>query len=385
MTLIEPANVPIPRYGAGALSDVVPAVLASIGTPGCTDVLGLPPAVAACVFLVDGLGAAAIRAHSADAPVLHAALTGACGREVTAGFPSTTAVSIGSVGTGRVPGEHGIVGYQVRVPAPARLMNSLRWDPAVDPLIWQPGATAFERAEAAGTRVVQVAKRAFEGSGLSRAALRGGLFVGADTFGEVGAGALAALDAGVRERRPSLVYAYVSDLDWTGHAHGVASRAWRLQLQLIDRLVEQIATALPAGTRLYVTADHGMLDIAPDRRIDVDAEPDLAAGVELLGGEARARYLYTRPGAADDVLATWRERLGADAVVCTRDEAIEAGWFGPVAPMVRDRIGDVVAAMVSDIAVIARQRNPSEARLVGHHGSFTPNEQLVPLAGFGCP
>ena len=36
--------------------------------------------------------------------------------QFTAGFPSTTAASIGSIGTGLPPGAHGILGYQVMIP-----------------------------------------------------------------------------------------------------------------------------------------------------------------------------------------------------------------------------------------------------------------------------
>jgi hypothetical protein len=105
--------------------------------------------------------------------------------------------------------------------------------------------------------------------------------------------------------------------------------------------------------------------------------------VALLGGEARARYLYVHDGALDDVLATWRDRLSDDACVCSRDEAIERGWFGPVAKDFRPRIGDVVVAAVSDIAIVATKTEVAEARLIGHHGSMTPAEQRVPLAAFG--
>ncbi len=383
MVVVRPDTVPIPRYGSASLADLVPSVLASLGTPTFTGVLSLPPAMAACILLVDGLGAELIRAHADDAPLLRAALTGDAGRDLTSGFPSTTAVSIGSIGTGLPPGAHGILGYQVAIPGTTRLMNSLRWDTEVDPLSWQPLPTAFELAAAAGTTVVEVAKREFEGGGLDRAVLRAPSFVGSDTFGEIAAGALAQLGAAVAARRPGLVYAYVSDLDWTGHGHGVGSLAWRLQLQLVDRLVEQIVDRLPAGSRLYVTADHGMVDVPPARRVDVDVEPSLLDGVQLMGGEPRARYLYLREGALNDVLARWRECLGDGAVVCTRDEAIEAGWFGPVTDRYRARIGDVVVAALGDIAVVDSRRHPREARLLGHHGSVTAAEQLVPLLAFG--
>ena len=35
---------------------------------------------------------------------------------LTAGFPATTATSLGSLGTGRPPGQHGMLGYQVAIP-----------------------------------------------------------------------------------------------------------------------------------------------------------------------------------------------------------------------------------------------------------------------------
>lgn len=378
---IDPSSVPLPRYGSAALADLVPSVLSSLGTAGFENVLDLPPARAACVLLVDGLGAELIRERPLDAPFMFEASRGS--RDLTAGFPSTTSASIASIGTGKPPGSHGIVGYQVAIPGAGRLMNSLRWDASVDPVAWQPEPTAFERAEAAGTSVVQLGKRAFEGGGLDRAVLRGARFIGADTFGEVAAGALDALAESLAARRPGLIYAYVADLDWTGHGHGVGSRAWQLQLQLVDRLVEQIASRLPAGARFYVTADHGMVDIPASRRVDVDVDESLRDGLALLGGEARARYLYLRDGALDDVLATWRERFGAEAVVCTRDEAIDAGWFGPVADWARPRIGDVIVAPMSDLALVATHHQPRESRLVGHHGSLTAAEQLVPMIGFG--
>ena len=64
----------------------------------------------------------------------------------------------------------------------------------------------------------------------------------------------------------------------------------------------------------------------------------------------------------------------------TRQEAIAAEWFGPaVADHVRDRIGDVIVAAVESIGVVCQTAEPFESRLVGHHASFTADEQLVPL------
>jgi len=110
----------------------------------------------------------------------------------------------------------------------------------------------------------------------------------------------------------------------------------------------------------------------------VDEMPDLRSGVAVLAGEARARHVYAEPGAAGDVLATWREMLGDRAWVMSRDEAIKDGWFGPVDPAMAERIGDVVAAPVGPLAIVATRTEPRESALFGMHGSLTSADQLVP-------
>lgn len=376
---MTPPPLPAPPYGRAALADLTPALLHALGMPGEPDALGLPPTRAACLLVVDGLGAGLLAQHSAAAPVLTGLADGpgSGGRGLWAGFPSTTATSLTSLGTGLPPGQHGVLGYEVAVPGRDLLLNALRWDASVDPLTWQPHPTTFERAAQAGVAVSRVAVRAYERSGLTRAGLRGGRAVGADSAGELVAAVVAAL-AGPR---PALVYAYVADLDGTGHRAGCDSPAWHYELAQVDRLVEQIVDGLPAGADLYVTADHGMVDVPPDARVDLAVDTDLAAGVRVLGGEPRARYVYTRPGAAPDVLATWRERLGDRFWVLSRAEAVAYGLFGPDVPeSLAARLGDVVAAAYEPWAVVdSRREPPGLLALVGLHGSLTEAETAVPL------
>ena len=364
---------PLPGYGRSTLADLSRSLLASVGVPGEDNVLGLPPVRRACLLVVDGLGWDLLRTHRSSAPFL-AGLT-ETGCWLTAGFPSTTVTSLGSLGTGRPPGQHGLLGYQVRVPATGQLLNALRWDKAVDPIAWQPGTTIFERAAAAGIGAFRVAAGAFRQTGLSAAVMRGADYRAADTLGALVASSAASLASTPR----GLAMVYTGDLDSTGHAWGCTSAAWRFQLAHVDRLAEQLAGALPAGTALHVTADHGMVDVPPSERIDADLIPALRDGVALLGGEPRARHVYAVPGATADVLAAWRATLGDRAWTVSRDEAIDAGWFGPVVAGVTDRIGDVVAAARGSSAVVATVAEPRESRLIGMHGSLTPAEQRVPL------
>jgi hypothetical protein len=369
-----PASLPtLPRYGESSLADLASSVLASLGVAGEANPLGLAPAERVCLLVVDGLGWELLREHPAAAPFLSELAV--AGRPLTAGFPATTVTSLASLGTGRPPGQHGLLGYQVAVPGQNRLLNGLRWDSRVDPLTWQPGSTIFERAAAAGLGARRVAQGSLAGTGLSVAAMRGAQFLSADTVGALVAQGAAAL----RRRGPALATVYHADLDSTGHVFGCSSDAWRYHLGHVDKLAEQLAGTLPPGTVLYVTADHGMTDVAAQDRIDVDAEPALREGVALLGGDARARYVYAAPGAAADVLAAWREVLGLRAWVASREQAIAEGWFGPVDPAFAPRIGDVIAAPAGSAAIVATQAEPRESRLIGMHGSLTPADQLVPL------
>ncbi|CAL9551942.1 hypothetical protein SUDANB58_04465 [Streptomyces sp. enrichment culture] len=376
------ASAPVPEYGTGSLADLLPTLAAGMGVPGMTAAIGeLAPADRACVFLIDGLGWEQLKAHPQDAPFMTSLLgtsRGGTGRPLTAGYPATTATSLASVGTGLPPGAHGMPGYTVRDPATGRLMNQLRWKPWTDPHAWQPRPTVFRLAHEAGVHTAQVSSPTFADTPLTRVALSGGTFHGRLTGEERMDLAAEQLAAGDR----SLVYTYYAEVDGAGHRFGVDSDTWRGQLAHVDRLVQRLAEQLPPRTALYVTADHGMIDVPFDEehRIDFDEDWELRAGVALLGGEGRARHVYALPGAENDVLTCWREVLGEQFWVASRDEAIAAGWFGPhVEERVYDRIGDVIAAAHDDVLLIASEREPNESAMTGNHGSMTPAEQLVPL------
>lgn len=372
-------SLPTPDPNTPHLADVVPSVLAAMGVAGFEGRIPLRGDIAgACVLLVDGLGAQLLDTYAADAPVL----AGLRGQTLQVGFPSTTAAGLAAVGTGCLSGEHGLVGYSFRVPG-AGVVNALRWRPHpwgadlredLPPEQVQPMPTTFERAASAGAAVSVISGAEFTGSGLTRAVLRGGQYIGVHALGDLAASVQTAMAGG------GFCYAYHSELDLLGHVYGPGSTAWRMQLRQVDRLVESIVENLPRGGLLAVVADHGMVAVASEDTVDIDECEQLLDGVQAVGGEARARHVYVADGADDTVLAAWRETLAERAWVVPRDEAIAAGWFGErVGDDVLPRIGDVVAAARGNTALVRRKVEPLESSLVGHHGSMTDAEQRVPL------
>lgn len=361
-----------PRYFGGALSDVLSSALAAAGASEWVNSFAIPPASSYVVFLVDGLGWNQLLAHPEEAPYL-TTLAAGC-EPITCGVPSTTATSLTSLGTGLPPGAHGMVGFTSRIPGTNRLLDALRWDCDVNPREWQRHDTVFARAAAQGISATIVSKRMFEGSGLTVASQRGGRFVGADSVGE----RISAVVQACGERG-SLTYVYEGELDSTGHRSGSRSWAWDHQLAMVDSFALRLREALPENVGLAITADHGMVDISPEGRLDIDEHPELLDGVSLFGGEARFRHLYCDAGAVPDVVAGWRSQMGANAWVVSRDEAVDEGWFGGVDLQVRPRLGDVMVASRGDVAVVSTSRFPHEARLIGLHGSLSSDEMLVPL------
>lgn len=368
----------LPEHGRSTLAEVLPAVASHLapGLPEAVDVLGLPDARRYVLVMVDGLGLDLLTQHRLRAPYLSGLLDG-CHR-LTSAIPSTTATSLTSLGTGVAPGRHGIVGYSFRALDGA--FNALLWDDRVHPESFQPVDTWLQRLAAAQVAVSTVSLAHFEGSGLTRAALRGTDFFGlADEVDDDAriAGIAAAAASGER----SLVYAYERRLDGVGHGFGCGSQRWSDTLDAVDEWLERLRAALGPDVCLLVTGDHGMVDVPAERQIMIEDTPGLSSGLDLIAGEGRLRQLYTERPA--EVVAQWQRRLGERAVVCRREDAIAAGWFGAVAHFVADRIGDVLVAMADDWAVMTLTR-PKELTLVGQHGSLTSAEMRVPLL-VDCP
>jgi hypothetical protein len=332
-------ELPLPDPDAPHLADVVPSVLTAMGVPGFDGRITLPGDLfEACVLLIDGLGAELLDAHAADAPVL----AGLRGQVLQVGFPSTTVSGLAAVGTGCRSGMHGMVGMSFRLPG-VGVINALRWrrhpwgDDLRDDLApeqVQPVPTTFERAASAGVAVSVVSGAEFTGSGPTRAVLRGARYVGVHGLGDL------ATCVGEAVADGGFCYGYHGDLDLLGHLYGPGSAAWRMQLRQVDRLVESVVDRLPPRGLLAIVADHGMVAVDTSDVVDVDDRAPLLDGAQAIGGEPRARHVYVTDGAADAVLAAWRETLRLTAprtLIFVRSKAtaviaamLAVGWAVPL-------------------------------------------------------
>ncbi|MGQ4615697.1 alkaline phosphatase family protein [Nocardia sp. R7R-8] len=377
------------RFAAApyTLADVLPSIAASYGMQAHNP-LELTPNRDVVVLVIDGLGAELLRRHTDVAPTLAAHVRAT----LTAGFPATTAVSITSLAMGAPCATHGIIGYSFAVPdtdSGLRLLNSLRW--RLDAATGEDALETYppETVQQAPSRVQDLAARGIDvhyvipayqsDSGLTRAAFRAaGTLHPASDLDQLRAGILAVADH--PGTQPRFAYAYFPDLDAAGHMHGPESPRWLEVLRDIDACVADLLTDLPATCTLLITGDHGM--IGADDVIDLDARSRLHHDVRLIAGEARVRHIYLeRADALSDVMAVWTDELSTHAHVVSREQALDEHWFGstPPEPVIAHRIGDLIAVAEGRSVLVCPDREPLESTMLGHHGAWTADEQLVPL------
>ena len=344
--------------------------------------LGLAPVSKAAVLLVDGMGAQNLKARRG-----HARWLTEKWRKRTligdSGFPSTTASALTSLTTGVHPGEHGIVGYTVRDPTSGALINHLKsWEPHVQPATWQRTPTVFEAAQRDGIPSISMGERRFDGSDFTKAVWRGATFLGTDSLADQ----FQRLREFFDENDRALAYLYWPGLDRTGHSSGVNSEAWIRHLEDLDQQLRALDSVLHPEEGLVITADHGMLDVSDDHKLMVQETSALLYSVTSWGGEPRVAQLYLdTPDATADVVAAWSETLGADALVLSRADAIDASLFGEVASEVVPRIGDVLVLAVQERAFYRSEvASVQSMRMVGQHGSLTATEREVPVIPLGA-
>jgi len=176
------------------------------------------------------------------------------------------------------------------------------------------------------------------------------------------------------------VYAYYDGLDKVAHTHGLGE-IYEEELRSVDRWVGDLVESLPPGSALVITSDHGQVEVGGAVYVPSAA---LLEHVEMLSGEGRFRWLHARPGAESDLLSAATEEHGAQAWVCTREEIVEAGWFGgPLAPHVAARLGDVALVAREPVAFLD-PADTGETRLAARHGSLTAAEMYVPLIAWAA-
>jgi hypothetical protein len=168
------------------------------------------------------------------------------------------------------------------------------------------------------------------------------------------------------------------------HRYGPLSPTIEAELEVWTELMEREFLASPwPDTVLTITADHGAKHTPLNRAVRLEQHPGLKQRLLMKPlGEQRLPYLYARQGQADAVRSYLQERLGHAFVVLDAEQARDL--FGPGAAPHRPSVPvGGTQARWGDLVLVSRQDHilydwDVEPFLLGHHGSLSPEEMLVP-------
>jgi hypothetical protein len=343
------------------------------------------------LFLVDGFGLAQWHDHR-EHPVVSAVERATTVTPLTSVFPSETAAAITTLNTGAYPAEHGVLGWDVYDPELDASFLGLSFDgtggsdvsayDAEDALAVDP---IYPELVGRGVDCRTVAPFPGSYSGATASQYDGEDF---STFPRVVADAVA--DAA----DPAYVYAYLPQVDASGHHDGNGSDAYA---DVVDETWNAVADAVAAAADavgadddvlVAFAADHGQVDTDPERNVDLLEYPTVVDGLTRYGdgspvylsGSPRNAELHVR----DDHERAVREVLEEDvgAYVLDGADAVDDGLFGagPVAAETRRRVGDLVALHPDLSVYFGGDVAGRSLGFVGAHGGLHPDEMLVPFA-----
>jgi len=411
-----------PDFAGRGLANVAPSVL-QVLAPGAAEALQLGPldervlparlrtGVKTVVLLVaDGLGYLQLQREmqAGNAPnlaelVARASDGDACVSysSITSVFPTTTVAALGSVNSGVAPKDHGLLSYTVYLPEMGMVAELIRWGPLnrrvsfADPEFGQVpeeffwAETTYSRLHAAGVeRTFAVNPNGFSGTALTRM-----LHQHATYAGYIATSSLGPVVSRLVHESTDLtyVYAYWPTVDTIAHLIGPLSPEHSAEVAGLDFQIGRLLAAIQSrgDTLFMLTADHGHIDTRPEEAISFAGHPELMRMLKATpAGERRAVYLHALDGAVGEVLGYARERLRDVAVAMPRDEAVEAGLFGPgdLSPRAAGRIGDVLVFPRGNLQLVPPPPEtpdgnppPKGPAFRGLHGGLTPDEALVPL------
>jgi len=296
--------------------------------------------------------------------------------------PSTTTAHIPTLHFGVPVTEHGLYEWNVYEPSldavivpflfaragehPGTLLTE-----GFDPERLAPGPSLYERLEPRGIRSQTYGPDRIAGSPFGAVALAGS---SQRPFADLASGVRELAAAMADPDGPHYANLYWDIIDATGHVHGPSSDEF-------DASIREALDALEPLTRLegvtvLLTADHGQVDVAPDRVDYLDELwPELTSYLTQPkpAGSARDVFLHVRE--PETVIAELSERLGERAEVRRA-----ASLFDAVGERLAARLADVVVLPAAGREAWLRSATGVEQHFRGHHGGLDPAETATYLA-----
>jgi hypothetical protein len=333
------------------------------------------------LLLFDGLGCAQVQAH-----VPHGALAHAGCATLSSVFPSSTAPAISTIASGLDPAAHAVTGWLLWSECHDAVVRPLPSDRRAQPdRLIEPNRlhrwTALSQRMQRPCLVLQPSHIA--DSPFSQFAWQGASRLGYRRLDDLQR-AIVAQAKLMQDRQGGFIYAYLPHFDSVAHEHGWLSKPASETARAFDQFFSRLRAPLETqGVLLLATADHGFVDIAPHRQLQLQHFPDLARCLAApLWGEPRVAFCRVRPECGPSFRQLVQQHLAHAFDLFESAALAQAGWFGPSmpSPALRARIGDFTLIARDAYTLVDRLPGEQSHTFVGMHGGISAAEMQVPLA-----
>lgn len=291
--------------------------------------------------------------------------------KISSVFPPTTTAATSSIYSGYTPQEHGWAGWQCYFKEYGRNIElflnrdfysgeNLKIDINKE---FQPPKKLFEQINEQGK---------YKAYGVAR--FWGGYDV--ESMNDV-CDKIVELSKGEDKK---FILAYYKEPDSTMHHTGCYSDATKKEIKSLDRKVEKLARNLKDSI-LIITADHGLIDIKEDVRLDKIKEINDCLRLPP-AIEPRAVAFYVKEDKKEQFEKEFNKRFGNDFILMTSDEYLHQGYAGEgtMHPKFREFLGDYMAlATGSRILQYQTEGGIDPVEFKAHHAGLTAKEMIVPL------
>lgn len=305
--------------------------------------------------------------------------------KITSVFPSTTSAGVTAFLTGLPVNQHGLAGWFLYLKELGLVSRILPFTTRAGrvPLkgkgikfsdIFQ-AKSIFKKIKAVGYAIQH---RDYADSAYSLASTAGAKRLSFNSA----PGFFAAIKKALKEKtKRKFIYAYWDGLDASCHKYGCRSRETLKHFKSLDKRLEVLAGRL-TDTVLVISADHGLIDTAPDKIIKAEDYPEFADALALpLCGEPRLAYCYVKAGMAARFENYVKKSFKKYCEIYKSEDLIKKNFFGlfKANSKLSDRVGDYTLIMKDNYVIKDFLKGEERKSGGGVHGGVSRGEMLVPL------
>ncbi|MBM3136820.1 MAG: hypothetical protein FJZ98_01385 [Chloroflexi bacterium] len=308
--------------------------------------------------------------------------------------PSTTSAALTTLWTGRLPAEHGVIGYELFLKEFGFTANMIFHSVAsfigdtgsiyragFDPETFLPVPTLGPLLNSHGVRPFAFQHNAISSSGLSQMLLKGVTSIPFESSVDL----WQSVEQVHEQNKDQSTYAYVywGGLDTLSHHSGPEAPQlydeWLKFAKNLAGFLNRLSSMGLNDTLFIFTADHGQIATEIQDDFDLHHHPDFTHHLVMMPtGESRLPYLFIKSGHETLVSDYLRKNWDGQFSILPSGEVLTAGLLGQAIPHFTtvDRIGSFVVFPKNNAYWWWVNK---ENHLLGRHGGLSQDEMLVPF------